>query len=198
MPGIIVAGLLWLVVTVVTPAKIRPFISSVCLLVVFAFAYFVYKNGSGNDGVTVPARGKAEAFTLSWEDFDRLSQPSGLPDTLTLPGLDVPLAAGRTLLTHRDFDAQTLELLKDQPDFEAFSKGRIGLTLFKVPARLKDSTVIPEHVGARFSPLPFIDVTEQLEATQRGLADKQGVIDKIRAVIEASDLEKPASGTPEL
>ncbi len=176
MTGIIVALVFWAVVTLLTPAKVRPLISAVLLIAVAVYVTNVLK--TLEQSVHVPASETQEAYDLSLEDFARLSKGSVEKDLLLLP--EAELLYNKGLITHEDLSAEQLQSIKSHSQYNNIATGKSGLLIRRLPAHVEMGEVIPEAFGASVVELPYVDVNLELQL------EKQ-VIRKIEQAIAPMD-----------
>lgn len=173
---ILYAIILWLVVTMVTPKKVRVFISALlALLVVIFIAFLMLK--PREPMVSVPSVGDQKAYELPYNDYQALLALPSMPGVIKAPVAEELSKLGKAILTVKDLNIEQLKSLELLQGFGEFSSGRLGIILRHVPATVREGKLVPSYQGLEFAVLPYHD---ELMAKSKSLETKSRVLEAIR------------------
>lgn len=175
--------ILWLVATMVTPQKLRVFISALVAVLVGIFVAFLVLNPR-EPMVSVPSVGDQKAYDLPYNDYQALIATPSMPNAIKIPQAEELSKLGKTLLTAKDCNAEQLKALENLQGFSEFSSGRLAIIFRTVPATVREGKLVPSYQGLEFTVLPYYD---ELKLKEKSLETKSKVLDAIRQEVFKGD-----------
>lgn len=188
---IIFALCLWLLITLVTPGKIRLFISflSASLIIVLLFFNLI---GPKELFVSIPSFGEQEGYDLPYEDFQNLVSGDVDQNVQVLIEAESMAAIPKDILVKEDLNEAQLQAVSTLRGSDAFLNGSQGIIIRTIPATVQGGLFVPAKHGVEFTPLPLYESLKSTEAelnkTRARLQTKEHVLEAIRDIVE----EKPA------
>lgn len=179
---IILAIVAWLIVSLITPKKVRPFISLITAIVVAIFLFYILKGPPKEPTVLIPAHNGQEAYEISLKEFEALKESPDASALYSVENLDAFKKINKQIILHSDLSPELLHSLKDHPQFQTFIQGKTGVYVKSYGAHIQGQKVIPSIEGLEFISLPYHDVNQKLKR-------KQLILDNIRSIL--SPEQKP-------
>ena len=196
---IIVAAVLWLLITVSTPSKVRAFISLLSGGLIFVLLFFSLI--SPRDLVVyIPSFGEDEGYELPYNDFKKLTETVAMPDVISVPNAEELSKLNKDILINKDLSPEQLKALEGAKGYADFSQGRTGIIPRYVAPTVRDGKLVPGFYGIEFAPLPLYKelqnannnlerANSNLEKANKNLERKSKVLDAIRHIVNED--EKP-------
>jgi hypothetical protein len=183
---IIFALCLWLLITLITPGKIRLFISFLAASLIIVLLFFSLV-GPRDLLVSIPSFGEKEGYDLPYEDFQSLVSTEVDQNVQILTEAEALASIPKDILIKDDLSLEQLQAVGALPGSENFLQGREGIIIRTIPATVDQGLFVPAKHGIEFTPLPLYDTLEatkaQLNKTQNSLQTKEHVLEAIRDIV---------------
>lgn len=183
---IIFALCLWLLITMVTPAKIRLFTSFVAATLIVVLIAF-YLMDPKDLVVSVPSHAGQDGYDLPFEQFQSLISSDVDQNVKVLGEAEALAAIPKDILVREDLSEEQLKAVGALPGSEGFLAGKEGIIVRTIPATVEGGIYVPAKHGVEFSPLPLYDALKatesELRKTQSRLQTKENVLNAIRDIV---------------
>lgn len=163
---------LWLLITVVTPGKIRLFISFLSASLILVLLFFTMI-GPRELVVSIPSFGDARGYDIPYDDFLKLAEGQTDGDVIAYPGAESLSELGKDFIQAEDLTPEQMAELGAVPGVEDFKAGKTGMILHNVPSRIENGVFHEGYHGFEFIPLPLYEELKR----------KQDVLDAIKDVV---------------
>jgi hypothetical protein len=146
MNQIIVAVVILVVIILVTPAKIRPFISFISLITVGIFAYYIYQTGEHDGNITIPESGDQPSYKISVLDFNKLTAVKTSQSAyVKVPNIETLAEKNKDILSYKDLSLEQLDALKNHAYYQSVLEGKMGLLIRNVDPYIENGKIQPGY-----------------------------------------------------
>lgn len=167
-----IAAFLWLLVTVVSPGKVRLFISVLSAGLIAILLFFSLMK-PGALVVSVPGYQGQEPYELPFSDFQALASPKDVGTTIEIPNVADLKNLSKAILSVNDLSLDQLKFLEGSDGYEDFAAGVTGVIIRYVAPAVENGKLRPGYDAVEFAPLPHFDELKR----------KKNVLNAIRDVI---------------
>ena len=167
-----IAAFLWLLVTVVSPGKVRVFISALSAGLIAILLFFSLMK-PGALVVSVPGYQGQEPYELPFSDFQALAAPKEIGTTIEIPNIADLKNLSKSILSVKDLSSEQLKSLEGSDGYEDFAAGETGVIIRYVAPSVENGKLRSGYDAVEFAPLPHFDELQR----------KQNVLDAIRDVV---------------
>jgi hypothetical protein len=193
---IVFAAALWLVITLVTPGKVRLFISALSSGLIGVLLFFSLIS-PGALMVYIPGFQGEEGYELTYEEYQALAEPKTADGVIVIPNIDALKALDLDILAAKHLSADQLKALEGAAGYQDFAAGKTGMVIRYIAPSVKAGKLSEGYDAVEFAPLPYyedlvsakkeiVTKVKQLRNTQEELSNNKRELKQTQKTLEVN------------